>query len=91
MSTGSSDDSGTVVRFGGRGGKTLSIETTFVEAVEERKRQVDDVYAVIGPDSSDEFRRRLEKVCPVIVDPDAKGVCLQIDGKPSEWQAARAS
>lgn len=83
------NDPGNVVKGGRRGGRTRSAETTFVDQAERRVREIGKVYAVVGPDSSPEFVVRLEEVCPVVLDESAKGVCLLIDGEPSEWLGDR--
>lgn len=88
-----SDSEGQVVEFGPFGrrfGRTRSLEDTFVAFAREQAER-EKVYAVVGPDSSEEFRARVEAICPVVVDEGARSVCFLVSGYPSEWEDVRAS
>lgn len=65
-------------------GRTASLEESFVRQARCRALE-HEVYAVVGPDSSEEFVERVRLVCPVVVDEKAEGVALLLDGRPSEW------
>lgn len=67
-----------------RFGKTQDSEQRFLAAVRATLAQ-GDAYVVLDPDCPAAFQEACRALCPVLLEPRAKGCALVLEGVPSEW------